>query len=98
MNEIFYPDIFQYLEETGHQTPISLIRLEDLLAKVRADTGAHPDAIKAILTLFLQEIRTSIIKNQKINIPNLGTFSSSHGTHFRPSDMLAHRINDGRKY
>lgn len=68
----FYPDIYQYLETLQNSKSVSIKGLDDIVAKVRAQTGLSQETCAEIVRLFFQEMRNSMLRGDIVTIRGLG--------------------------
>lgn len=98
------PGIDDFLAAQGSGHPIEVPELEHIADALVAYTGLTKEQSIRILVLFFQEIRTSMLKGDVVDIRGLGSFfvSSPATTQntkkvfakFRPKHSLIKRLNN----
>ncbi len=99
------PGIEEFLASQGDKLPVEVQELDQLTDALVAYTGLTKDQSVRVLSLFFQEIRTSMINGEVVDIRGFGTFLvSSPATtktrkkvfaKFKPKRSLLNRmIND----
>lgn len=66
------PDIDEYLEQIDDNIPVDSKGLEELILKIRAQTGLEIDSVKIIVQQFFQEIRNQTLKGNSVVIKSFG--------------------------
>ena len=102
------PGIEEFLASQGDKLPVEVSELDHLTDAVVAYTGLTKDQSSRILSLVFQEIRTSMINGESVDIRGLGTFLvSSPATtktrkkvfaKFKPKRSLLNRMNNDRSH
>lgn len=71
------PGIEEYLASRGNGQPIEVQELKHITDALVAFSNLSEEQANRILVLFFQEIRSSILKGEIVNIRRLGTFLMS---------------------
>lgn len=103
-DDIFFPDIDQYLENTENKKSVSIQGLEELVFKLQAATGLTQEASNAIIKLFFQEIRNAILRGEIVFLSGFGKIFMSSPKNsknknrvfpkFKPYKNLIRKLND----
>jgi len=97
------PGIEDYLSERGDGVPVSSPELDHIAEALVAYCGVTKDQSKRIIDLFFQEIRSSMLRGEFVDIRGLGTFlissplttgnSKKIFAKFKPKHSLVKRIS-----
>ncbi len=99
----FYDDIYEYLDKNEGRSSVNSKNLEDLTYKICAHTGLDLERAKIVLQAILNEIRSNMLKGNKVSLKGFGAFyiaSPKTGTKerifakFKPHDSLLSELND----
>lgn len=100
------PGIEEYLSSKGDGCPVEVNELEHITDALVAYCGFTKEQSKRVLSLFFQEIRTSMLNSEVVDIRGLGSFLvSSPATtsnskkvfaKFQPKRSFLKRLNDDR--
>jgi nucleoid DNA-binding protein len=71
------PDIDEYLEQIDDNIPVDCKGLEELILKIKAQTGLEVDSIKIIVQQLFQEIRNQTLKGNSVIMQSFGKLSIS---------------------
>lgn len=100
----FYPDIHEYLETVENKKSVSAKGLEEMVLKVRAQTGLSQDICLEIVKYFFQEMRNAMLRGDQVTLRGLGKMyiaSPRTGSKrkifpkFEPYDKLLSKVNEG---
>lgn len=70
----FYDDIYEYLDKNEGRTSVSSKNLDDVVYKICAHTGFDFERSSIILEAILNEIRSNMLKGNKVNLKGFGSF------------------------
>jgi len=100
------PGIEEYLASRGNGCPVEVNELEHIADALVAYCGLTKDQSQRILSLFFQEVRTSMLNGEVVDIRGLGSFLvSSPATtrnskkvfpRFHPKQSFLKRLNHDR--
>lgn len=68
----FYPDIYEYLETVHNQKSVSAKDLDEMVLKIRAQTGLSRDICSEIVKYFFQEMRNTMLRGDQVVLRGLG--------------------------
>lgn len=98
------PGIEDYCASQGDGFPVEVSELDHIIDAIVAYTGLTKEQSARITSLFFQEIRTSMLKGDTVDIRGLGMFLVSSpattGTRkkvfakFKPKRSLLNRMNN----
>jgi len=101
------PGIKEYLSAQGDGVPVEVPELEHVADELVAYTGLTKEQSYRIISLLFQEIRSTMLNGDQVDIRGFGTFLvSSPATtgnakrvfpKFKPKKSLLQRINNDRK-
>ena len=99
------PGIEEYLASQGNGCPVDVSELDHISEAIIAYCGFNKDQARRILSLFFQEIRSSMLSGQVVDIRSFGSFfiSSPKITSntkkifpkFKCKKSLSKRLNNG---
>ena len=87
--------IDEYLETDNGIARISAKDLDELILKIRSNTGLEISQIKIIVSYLFQEIRNQLLKGNSVQINNFGTFNINrfYNVYFSNSHTVLNKIN-----
>ena len=92
------PDINDYLEQVSDDAPIDVDNFEELIFKIRAQTGLEVNSIKILLKTYFQEIRNQMLKGNKVILNKIGKFKITYGkktfVNFKANPFIISKINE----
>ena len=99
----FYPDIHEYLEGVQNKKSVTVKDLDEMVLKVRAETGLPRELCSEIVKHCFQEMRNDMLRGEQVTLRGLGRLyiaSPKTGSKkkvfpkFEPYDKLLRKIND----
>jgi len=99
----FYPDIHEYLEGVQDKKSISIQNMDEMVLKVRAETGLPQDICSEIVKHYFQEMRNAMLRGDQVTIRGLGRLSIASPragskrkvfSKFEPFDKLLSKVNE----
>ena len=99
----FFPDIHEYLETVQNKKAVSAKDLDEMVLKVRAQTGLSHDICSEIVKYFFQEMRNAMLRGDQVTLRGLGKMyiaSPRTGSRkkifpkFEPYDKLLSKVNE----
>ncbi|HVI41602.1 MAG TPA: HU family DNA-binding protein [Anaerovoracaceae bacterium] len=70
----FLPDISQYLEQLESTKSVTAKGLEEIIYRMHASTGISKEACMIVIKIYFQEIRSAILRGDKVVLAGLGKF------------------------
>lgn len=71
-DDIFYPDIDDYLGKVSNHQAVTTQGLEDLIKRVESFTGLSSEAATIVVRTYFQEIRNAVLKGEEVLLTGIG--------------------------
>jgi len=99
----FYPDIYEYLEGVHNKKSVLAKDLDEMILKVRSQTGLPRHICSEIVKHCFQEMRNAMLRGEQVTLRGLGKLyivSPRTGSRrkifpkFEPYNKLLNKVNE----